>query len=94
MMNITIPFFNWTFRWWIKLDRIKRVVVSIPDKADDAWAFRKPDGLYVRYFINGVAKYIKLPKAKKAIVVSVSRLYNADRTGYNTDRSIIIDLYV
>ena len=71
----------------------KRITVAIPDNADDTWLRRDRRGvLKIQYFKNGTPFYIDIPKCKDAHVVSVSKLYNKDRTGYAKNRKIVIDL--
>lgn len=75
------------------IDRVKRMTFSIPDWADDCWTYSIDKAHCIRYFKGGTAHYIDLPKCKKAVVVSVDKLYNKDRTGYNTNRKIVVDVY-
>lgn len=89
----TYRFFG--FRIAFCIDRVKRMTFNIPDWADDCWTYSSDDKPYcVRYFKGGTAHYIDLPKCKKADVVSVDKLYNKGRTGYNTNRKIVVDVYI
>ncbi len=77
------------------IDRVKRLTLDIPDWADDTWTHTNDDGtISVRYFKGSKPFYIDLPKCEKADVVSVSKLYNKDRTGYAKNRKIVVDAYV
>lgn len=77
-----------------RIDRVKRMTFDIPDWANDCWTYSGDRPHCVRYWRGETAYYIDLPKCKGAKVVSVDRLYNKDRTGYNSNRKIVIDVYL
>ena len=92
----TYRIFGFNVKVTFYIDRVKRLTLDIPDWADDTWTHVDADDgtISVRYFKGCKPFYIDLPKCKKADVVSVSKLYNKDRTGYNTNRKIIVDAYI
>ena len=73
---------------------VERVVFNIPDWADDVGLYTDKEGIVkVRYFKGVTPYYIDLPKCKKVNLVSVTKKYNNDRTGYNKNRKVGIDCY-
>lgn len=78
----------------ISLSRVKRIIISIPDAADDTWYHNETRT--IRYFTYGDGlnvHHIELPTHSKVEVISCSKKYNKTRTGYAENRVIVIDLY-
>lgn len=77
------------------IERVKRMTFSIPDWADDCSVYNSDTSeAIIRYWKGSTKYFIKLPKCKRAKEISVSKLYNKDRTGYNTNRKIVVDVYL
>jgi hypothetical protein len=105
----TIRIFGIEFKMFFSIRRVKRIVIPIPDSADDTHLRHgKKDGGKVKewntsdgedkvvYYMNseeGKKHEIPIPKCKESVEVFCSPLYNEDRSGYATNRKIIIDLY-
>ena len=91
----TLRFFGIQIKVAFCIDRVKRMTFDIPDWADDCYVHNSDTkDAVIRYFKGGTPHFIDLPKCKKADCVSVSKLYNKDRTCYNTDRKIVVDVYL
>jgi hypothetical protein len=90
--------FGFEIKIHFSFEKYKRIEVSIPDWADDAHLRHidsndSDDKYKVCYYKGSTPYYIDIPKHKKAIEISVTRLYNKERTDYEKNRKVIIDLY-
>ncbi len=96
----TKRFLGLELKFQFSLKRVKRIYVPIPDWADDThltrfdYEERKLMPQKVCYWKQATPFYIEIPKCKEAVQVSVSNLYNKDRTAYEKNREIVIDLYL
>jgi hypothetical protein len=88
-----------TFIKNIKFKRKKRLTYNIPDWADDVCVSRwDKNGIqvpwYIKYYKGSTRYTINIPSCKKVNTISLTPLYNKNRTGYSINRKIIIDIYL
>lgn len=89
-------------KWHFSIKSVKRIAVSIPEWANDAhlrqgntdtdWS--TPDGkTKVCYYKGSKVYFIDIPECKRAEEVYVTPMYKKDKSGYNPNRVVIVDLY-
>jgi len=95
---------GWEISFHFSVEKVERIEISLPDRADDAHLRQGggvPGGEWdtsdgktkVVYYIGSKRYEIEIPKHKKARQILLTPAYNKERTGYNTNRKIVIDIY-
>lgn len=84
-------FFNIEITTSLTIRAVKRVVIPIPDKADDTHYNHATKA--VKYYIGSTPYIVCLEDHMEAEQVSVTKRYDKVNMCRNTDREIVIDLY-
>lgn len=93
-MKRSFRFLGIQFRISFQVNRIKRMSFDIPDWADDCHIDMSDTPNAIIMYWKGSEKYfIELPKCIKADMVQLTPLYASDRTTYNSNRKIVVDLW-
>jgi hypothetical protein len=78
----------------LKISRVKRINIDIPDWADDCHLNISDSKPIIKYYKGTTPYFINIPKCKKAVQISRDKLYDRINGGYKQNRKIVIDLYL